>query len=62
MNSPQSQKEAVGSIVERYVTAAMTKTTAATIRFHRLNLFLSMYFFSLYFAKIRIILVIFALA
>jgi hypothetical protein len=34
MNSPQSQKEAVGSMVERYVTAAMTKTASATIRFH----------------------------
>src|SRR5574344_1249486 len=41
MNSPQSQKDAVGSIVERYVKADMTKTTPATILFHRLNFFLS---------------------
>ena len=37
MNSPQSQKEAVGSIVERYVNAEMRKTTAAVRRFQRLN-------------------------
>ena len=41
MNSPQSQKEAVGSMVERYVKAETAKTSAATIRFHILNLLLS---------------------
>ena len=41
MNSPQSQNEADGSIVIRYVTAATTKTTAADILFHKLNFLLS---------------------
>ena len=41
MNSPQSQKEAVGSIVERYVKAAMTNTATDTMRFQSLNFLLS---------------------
>ena len=41
INSPQSQNDAVGSIVERYVNAEMRKTTAAVRRFHCLNFLLS---------------------
>jgi hypothetical protein len=37
INSPQSQKDADGSIVERYVKADMAKTTNAVIRFHKEN-------------------------
>ena len=40
MNSPQSQKEAVGSIVRRYVTAATTKTKTAVSLFHKVNFLL----------------------
>ena len=40
MNSPQSQKLAVGSIVIRYVTAAMANTTQPQIAFHNLNFFI----------------------
>ena len=39
MNSPQSQKDAVGSMVLRYVNADTAKTIAAVILFHRLNFF-----------------------
>ena len=41
MNSPQSQKDAVGSIVIRYVTAATTKTKVAVSLFHKVNFLLS---------------------
>ena len=41
MNSPQSQKDAVGSIVERYVNAEIRNTAAAVRRFHCLNFLLS---------------------
>ena len=41
MNSPQSQNDAVGSIVDRYVAEEMTSTATATIQFHLLNVFLS---------------------
>ena len=41
MNSPQSQKDAVGSMVDRYVKAETTNTAAAAILFHRLNFLLS---------------------
>ena len=41
INSPQSQKDAVGSIVERYVNAAITKTTAEVIPSQSLNFLLS---------------------
>ncbi len=37
MNSPQSQNDALGSMVIRYVTAATTVTAAATMLFHSLN-------------------------
>ena len=37
MNSPQSQKDAVGSMVLRYVNADTTKANAAAILFHKLN-------------------------
>ena len=40
MNSPQSQKEAVGSIVRRYVAAAIAKTTQPQSVFHNLNCFI----------------------
>ena len=39
INSPQSQNDAVGSIVLRYVNADTTKANAAAILFHRLNFF-----------------------
>lgn len=39
MNSPQSQKDAVGSMVLRYVNADTTKANAAAILFHSLNVF-----------------------
>ncbi len=39
MNSPQSQNDAVGSMVLRYVNADTTKAAAAAILFHKLNLF-----------------------
>lgn len=41
MNSPQSQNEAVGSMVSRYVTADITNDNAAHILFARLNFLLS---------------------
>jgi hypothetical protein len=41
MNSPQSQKLAVGSIVERYVADDTSSTATATIQFHLLKVFLS---------------------
>ena len=41
MNSPQSQKEAEGSMVERYVTSEIAKTTADTILFQNENFLLS---------------------
>ena len=41
MNSPQSQKEAVGSIVIRYVTAETARTKKAEILFQRVNFLLS---------------------
>jgi hypothetical protein len=41
INSPQSQKDAVGSIVARYVAHDATSTATATIQFHLLNVFLS---------------------
>ena len=44
INSPQSQNEAVDSIVERYVNAAITKTTTDAILFQSLNFFLSILF------------------
>ena len=37
MNSPQSQKDADGSMVDRYVNAAITNTTAAAILSQSLN-------------------------
>jgi hypothetical protein len=40
INSPQSQKEAVGSIVRRYVAAAMAKTTHPSSTFHNLKFFI----------------------
>jgi hypothetical protein len=43
MNSPQSQKEAVGSIVRRYVAAAMAKTS------HPQSVFQSLKFFIFYY-------------
>ena len=45
MNSPQSQKEAVGSMVNRYVTAAITNTAAAVSLFHNVNFLLSINFY-----------------
>ena len=44
MNSPQSQKEAVGSMVRRYVAAAIAKTTHPHSVFHNLNCFIIVYF------------------
>ena len=41
MNSPQSQNDADGSMVSRYVTADTTNATAAVILFQILNCFLS---------------------
>ena len=41
MNSPQSQKEAVGSIVRRYVTAEAANAKTALILCHKVNFFLS---------------------
>ena len=40
MNSPQSQKEAVGSIVRRYVAAATPKTSHPQSVFHNLKFFI----------------------
>ena len=40
MNSPQSQNEAVGSMVRRYVAAAIAKTTHPHSVFHNLNFFI----------------------
>ena len=60
MNSPQSQKDAVGSMVERYVTALMRNTTAATTLFQILNFFLSISFVDVEFANITIFSRIFA--
>ena len=37
MNSPQSQNDAVGSIVSRYVRADTTSTNTAEILFQRVN-------------------------
>ena len=45
MNSPQSQKDAVGSIVRRYVAAAMAKTTHPQIVFHNLKFFIFLLFY-----------------
>ena len=54
MNSPQSQKEAVGSIVERYVKADTTKAAAAAILFHKLNFFsVIVYKYSYFFGNRR---------
>ena len=39
MNSPQSQNEAVGSMVDRYVNRDTAKTVSATIQFHFLKSF-----------------------
>jgi len=52
INSPQSQKEAVGSIVERYVNEAMTKTTADVIPFQSLNFLLSIFINSLFLSEL----------
>ncbi len=41
INSPQSQNEADGSIVEIYVNEAITSTMTDVTRFHNLNCFLS---------------------
>ena len=41
MNSPQSQNDADGSIVRRYVTADTTREARAHILFHKLNFLLS---------------------
>ena len=41
INSPQSQKDAVGSMVARYVAHDASSTATATIQFHLLNVFLS---------------------
>ena len=41
INSPQSQKEADGSIVEMYVNEAITSTATEVTRFHNLNCLLS---------------------
>lgn len=43
MNSPQSQNDADGSIVIRYVNAEITNTAAAVILLHRLNFLLSIF-------------------
>lgn len=43
MNSPQSQKDAEGSIVIRYVKAEMTNTAAAVTLLHKLNFLLSIF-------------------
>ena len=43
MNSPQSQKLAVGSIVSKYTNEEAARTTAAIILLTRVNLLLSMY-------------------
>jgi len=40
MNSPQSQNEAVGSMVRRYVAAAIAKTIHPQSVFHNLNCFI----------------------
>jgi hypothetical protein len=45
MNSPQSQKDAVGSIVRRYVAAAMAKTTHPHSVFHNLKFFIFLLFY-----------------
>jgi hypothetical protein len=45
MNSPQSQNEAVGSIVRRYVTADTTNAKTAVSLFQRLNFLLSIFAF-----------------
>jgi hypothetical protein len=44
MNSPQSQNEAVGSIVRRYVAAAIAKTIHPQSVFHNLKCFIFMLF------------------
>jgi hypothetical protein len=46
MNSPQSQKEAVGSIVRRYVAAAMAKTTQPQSVFQSLKFLIVICFFN----------------
>lgn len=43
MNSPQSQNDAVGSIVRRYVTADIRNTAEAVTLLHRLNFLLSIF-------------------
>ena len=45
MNSPQSQKDAVGSIVRRYVAAAMAKTSHPQSLFHNLKFFIFLLFY-----------------
>ena len=45
MNSPQSQNEAVGSIVRRYVAAAIANTTHPQSVFHNLKCFICLSFF-----------------
>ena len=51
MNSPQSQNEAVGSIVRRYVTAATAKTSHPQSVFHNLK-FLNFYCCFLFLGRI----------